>query len=57
MYPLNKLSVPVEFTEGSERSLKYVLSFAKEIGAEFIVLQVIEKNVERYSLIFSVTLP
>ena len=56
MFQSEKLSVPVDFTEESEKSLKYVLAFAKEISAQFVVLQVVEKNLEKYSLIFSLAL-
>ena len=45
IFQSEKLSVPVDFTEESERSLKYVLAFAKEISAQFVVLQVVEKDV------------
>ena len=56
MFQSEKLSVSVDFTEETRKSLEYVLSFATEIGAQFIVLQVMERKAERYSLIFPVAL-
>ncbi len=56
MFQLENLSVPVEFTEKTRKSLEYVLSFATEIAAQFTVLQVMERKSERYSLIFPVAL-
>jgi hypothetical protein len=56
MFQSEKLSVSVDFTEETRKSLAYVLSFATEIGAQFIVLQVMERKAERYSLIFPVAL-
>ena len=56
MFQFEKLSVSVAFTEETQKSLEYVLSFATEIGAQFIVLQVMERKAERYSLIFPVAL-
>jgi hypothetical protein len=56
MNPLEKLSVPVAFSAQSDKSLEYVLALARGVGAQLVVLQVIERGVEKYSLIFSVAL-
>ena len=39
---LKKILVPVDFSEQSRKALQYATSFAKQFGAEIIVLHVLE---------------
>jgi nucleotide-binding universal stress UspA family protein len=44
MRKLNKILVPIDFSEESARALRYALSLAKETRAELVALHVIEKT-------------
>ena len=44
MRKLNKILVPIDFSEESARALKYALSLARETRSELVVLHVIEKT-------------
>ena len=44
MLNLKKILVPVDFSQGSELSLKYAISFAREYKAQIHVLHVIEEE-------------
>jgi nucleotide-binding universal stress UspA family protein len=43
MRKLNKILVPIDFSEASARALKYALSLAEETRSELVALHVIEK--------------
>lgn len=45
MIKINKILVPVDFSEGSELALKYAATFAGEYGAQIHLLNVIEEDV------------
>ncbi|MDD2998361.1 MAG: universal stress protein [Candidatus Riflebacteria bacterium] len=45
MIKINKILVPVDFSEGSELALKYAATFASEYGAQIHLLNVIEEEV------------
>jgi Universal stress protein family len=44
MRKLNKILVPIDFSEASARALKYALSLAEETRSELVALHVIEKT-------------
>ena len=44
MRKLNKILVPIDFSEESARALRYALSLAKETRSELVALHVIEKT-------------
>jgi nucleotide-binding universal stress UspA family protein len=50
MRKLNKILVPIDFSEESARALRYALSLAKETRAELVALHVIEKPTTAISL-------
>lgn len=45
MIKINKILVPVDFSEGSELALRYAATFASEYGAQIHLLNVIEEEV------------
>lgn len=45
MIKINKILVPVDFSEGSELALRYAATFACEYGAQIHLLNVIEEEV------------
>ncbi len=45
MIKINKILVPVDFSEGSELALRYAATFASEYGAQIHLLNVIEEDV------------
>lgn len=47
MRKVNKILVPIDFSEESARALKYALSLAKETRAEVVALHVVEKTNDR----------
>jgi len=44
MRKVNKILVPIDFSEASARALKYALSLAEETRSELVALHVIEKT-------------
>jgi universal stress protein A len=44
---LKKILVPVDFSDPSEEAVRYAMRFAKEFGADIILLYVVEKTVPR----------
>ncbi len=50
MHKVQKILVPVDFSEPSANGLKYAASLAEEMNAELIVLHVLDKK-DRYSLL------
>jgi nucleotide-binding universal stress UspA family protein len=44
MRKLNKILVPIDFSEESARAIRYALSLAKETRAELVALHVIKKS-------------
>jgi nucleotide-binding universal stress UspA family protein len=44
MRKLNKILVPIDFSEESARALRHALSLAKETRVELVALHVIEKT-------------
>lgn len=47
MIKLNKILVPVDFSEGSALALRYAATFSREYGAQIHLLNVIEEAVLR----------
>ncbi|HPW60426.1 MAG TPA: universal stress protein [Candidatus Rifleibacterium sp.] len=47
MIKINKILVPIDFSEGSELALRYAATFASEYGAQIHLLNVIEEEVLR----------
>ncbi len=45
MIKINKILVPIDFSEGSELALRYAATFASEYGAQIHLLNVIEEEV------------
>lgn len=45
MIKINKILVPVDFSEGSSLALRYAATFAKEYGAQIHLLNIIEEEV------------
>ena len=46
MRKVNKILVPIDFSEASARALKYALSLAEETRSELVALHVIEKTAD-----------
>jgi len=46
---LKKVLVPTDFSDGARQALKYGMSFAKEYGAELVLLHVVENLTVGYA--------
>ena len=49
MIKLKKVLVPTDFSDGARQALKYGMSFAKEYGAELVLLHVVENLTVGYA--------
>jgi universal stress protein A len=56
MRKVNKILVPIDFSEASARALKYALSLAEETRSELVALHVIEKTDDNDFFMSSVAL-
>ena len=56
MHKVEKILVPIDFSEESARALRNALALAKETKAELIALHVVERNDDRDFLLSSVAM-